>query len=55
MSNAVVKGHTGLTISDKIDSIVTNRFLALPIFAIIMFLVYYIAVETIGDGCNRLY
>ena len=48
MSNAVVKGHTGLTISDKIDSIVTNRFLALPIFAIIMFLVYYIAVETIG-------
>ena len=27
MSNAVVKGHTGLTISDKIDSIVTNRFL----------------------------
>ena len=48
MSNAVVKGHTGLTISDKIDSIVTNRFLALPIFAIIMFLVYYIAVETVG-------
>lgn len=48
MSNAVVKGQTGLTISDKIDSIVTNRFLALPIFAIIMFLVYYIAVETIG-------
>lgn len=48
MSNAVVKGQTGLTISDKIDSIVTNRFLALPIFAIIMFLVYYIAVETVG-------
>ena len=48
MSKAVVKGQTGLTISDKIDSIVTNRFLALPIFAIIMFLVYYIAVETIG-------
>lgn len=48
MSNAVVKGHTGLTISDKIDSIVTNRFLSLPIFAIIMFLVYYIAVETVG-------
>ena len=48
MDKAVVKGHTGLTVSDKIDSIVTNRFLALPIFAVIMFLVYYIAVETIG-------
>ena len=48
MSKAVVKGQTGLTISDKIDSIVTNRFLALPIFAIVMFLVYYIAVDTVG-------
>lgn len=48
ISKAVVKGQTGLTISDKIDSIVTNRFLALPIFAIVMFLVYYIAVDTVG-------
>lgn len=48
MSKAVKKAHTGLTTSDKIDAIVTNRFLALPIFAIVMFLVYYIAVETIG-------
>ena len=38
----------GLTKSDKIDRIVTNRFAALPIFAIIMFLVYYISVSTVG-------
>lgn len=37
-----------LSISDKIDKIVTNRILALPIFAVVMFLVYYIAVSTIG-------
>lgn len=44
-----VKSDKGkLTISDKIDCIVTNRILALPIFAVIMFLVYYISVTTIG-------
>ncbi len=37
-----------LTISDKIDRIVTNRFLALPIFALVMFLVYYVSVTTVG-------
>lgn len=37
-----------LTISDKIDKIVTNRFLALPIFAVVMFLVYYVSVTTVG-------
>ena len=37
-----------LTTSDKIDKIVTNRFLALPIFAAVMFLVYYISVTTVG-------
>lgn len=37
-----------LTISDKIDRIVTNRFLALPIFAAAMFLVYYVSVTTVG-------
>lgn len=37
-----------LTTSDKIDKVVTNRFAALPIFAVIMFLVYYISVTTIG-------
>ncbi|MDE7425534.1 MAG: ferrous iron transporter B [Lachnospiraceae bacterium] len=36
------------TVSDKIDKIVTNRIFALPIFAVVMFLVYYIAVTTIG-------
>lgn len=37
-----------LTTSDKIDKVVTNRFAALPIFAVIMFLVYYISVSTVG-------
>ena len=38
------KKRKGETTSDKIDKIVTNRFLALPIFAVVMFLVYYISV-----------
>ncbi|MBE5759709.1 MAG: ferrous iron transport protein B [Clostridiales bacterium] len=38
-----------LTVSDKIDQIVTNRFLALPIFVAIMWLVYTISIGTIGD------
>ncbi|MGN1408959.1 MAG: ferrous iron transporter B [Eubacteriales bacterium] len=37
-----------LSASDKIDRVVTNRFAALPIFAVVMFLVYYIAVSTVG-------
>lgn len=37
-----------LTASDKIDRIVTNRWLALPIFAIVMYLVYYVSVSTVG-------
>ncbi len=37
-----------LTTSDKIDRIMTNRFLALPIFALIMFIVYYVSVTTVG-------
>ena len=37
-----------LTVSDQIDRIVTNRWLALPIFAVVMFLVYYISVTTVG-------
>lgn len=36
------------TLSDKIDKIVTNRILALPIFAVVMFIVYYISVSTVG-------
>ncbi len=38
-----------LTMSDKIDRIVTNRYLALPIFIVIMFLVYFISIGSIGD------
>jgi len=43
------KSTEKLSTSDKIDRVVTNRWLALPIFAVIMFLVYYIAITTIGD------
>ena len=46
-----VKKATGkekLTTSDKIDKFVTNRFAALPIFALIMFIVYYVSVTTVG-------
>ncbi len=39
---------SGMTTSDKIDRVVTNRILALPIFVVVMFLVYYIAVSTVG-------
>lgn len=37
-----------LTTSDKIDKIVTNRILALPIFALVMFIVYYVSITTVG-------
>ncbi len=37
-----------LTVSDRIDRFVTNRFLALPVFAAVMFLVYYVSVTTVG-------
>ena len=37
-----------LTVSDKIDKVVTNRWLALPIFAVVMFIVYYVSVSTVG-------
>ncbi len=43
------KSGQKLTVSDKIDRIVTNRWLALPIFAAVMFLVYYVSVSTVGD------
>ncbi len=38
-----------LTVSDKIDRVVTNRWAALPIFAVVMFLVYYVSVTTVGS------
>ena len=37
-----------MTVSDKIDRVVTNRFAALPIFALVMIVVYYISVSTVG-------
>ncbi len=49
MKGAYLKKHAKtMTTSDKIDRVVTNRFAALPIFAVIMFLVYYISVSTVG-------
>ena len=43
-----------MSTSDKIDSIVTNRFLALPIFAAVMFLVYYVSATTSRHALNGL-
>ena len=48
VSTTVKKSGEKLTISDKIDRIVTNRILGIPIFIAIMFVVYYISVTTIG-------
>ncbi|MDY3619071.1 ferrous iron transport protein B [Agathobaculum sp.] len=44
----VKKKHVGSTASDQIDRVITNRILALPIFAIVMALVYYVSVSTVG-------
>lgn len=43
-----IKAENGLSVSEKIDRVVTNRFLALPIFAAVMFAVYYLAVSSLG-------
>ena len=43
------KKSEGGSVSDKIDKVVTNRWAALPIFAAVMFLVYYISVTTVGS------
>ncbi|MCI7724440.1 MAG: ferrous iron transport protein B, partial [Erysipelotrichaceae bacterium] len=49
LKNVYVKKNAGkLSISDKIDKIVTNRWLALPIFAAVMFFIYWVAVATLG-------
>ncbi len=48
IKNTYTKKQQGLSTSDKIDRVVTNRWLALPIFAVIMWLVYYISVTTVG-------
>ncbi|MFQ6872799.1 MAG: ferrous iron transport protein B [Coprobacillus cateniformis] len=44
----VKANREGLTTSDKIDRFVTNRILALPIFALVMFIVYYVSVTSVG-------
>jgi ferrous iron transport protein B len=46
------KSAGSLSTSDKIDRIVTNRWLGLPIFAVVMFLVYYIAMITVGSAAT---
>jgi len=49
LADSYVKKNAGsMTISDKIDRVVTNRWLALPIFGLVMFLVYYLAINTVG-------
>lgn len=53
IKSCYIKKNTGqLTMSDKIDRVVTNRFAALPIFAVIMFLVYYLSISTVGTLCT---
>ena len=51
IKSCYTKNKTGekLTISDKIDRVVTNRFLALPIFAVVMYIVYYVSITTVGS------
>lgn len=49
IGKCVTKGRKGgMTVSDKIDRWVTNRWLALPIFAAVMFIVYYVSITTVG-------
>jgi ferrous iron transporter FeoB len=53
MKGCLKKAKQGaLTTSDKIDKIVTNRWLALPIFALVMFVVYYVAISTVGTAAT---
>ncbi|MCI5606921.1 MAG: ferrous iron transporter B [Spirochaetia bacterium] len=54
IKNCVTKKNkaSNFSTSDKIDKIVTNRFLALPIFAVVMWLVYYIAMVTVGAAAT---
>ena len=48
VSTTVKKGRESMSLSDKIDRVVTNRILGIPIFIAVMFIVYYISVTTIG-------
>lgn len=46
------RADKGMSVSDKIDKVVTNRILGLPIFAAVMFLVYYISMVTVGTAAT---
>ncbi len=48
------KKNNGLTPTERIDQIVTNRYLALPIFALVMFIVYFVSVTTVGTWVTDL-
>lgn len=48
ITGCLKKNRRGMTVSDKIDRIVTNRILALPIFVAVMFVVYYVSVTSLG-------
>lgn len=48
ITGCLKKSRRGMTVSDKIDRIVTNRILALPIFVAVMFVVYYVSVTSLG-------
>ena len=54
VSTTVQKGKEKLTTSDKIDRIVTNRFLGIPIFMLVMWIVYYVSVTTVGTFVTDL-
>ena len=49
MKKCYKRKHNGLSISDRIDNIVTNKYLALPIFVGLMWFVYYLSIGSIGD------
>lgn len=52
MDACVVKAPKKLTTSEKIDRVITNRFLGLPIFIVVMFLVYFISISTVGTAAT---
>ena len=48
VSTTVRKGRSEMSVSDRIDMVVTNRILGIPIFVLVMFIVYYVSVTTVG-------
>ncbi len=55
IGECVTKAHKeNMSTSDKIDRVLTNRWFALPFFAAVMFLVYYVSVKTVGDWLTGL-